>query len=94
MSTEKKCIHCLEVKPLTDFYKAGKYYQSGCKSCHNKRRVYHKRPTGYNKLSNQQKSRLRYLLSVNTMKDAARLMNINYYTLRSWKSKYSELQNI
>lgn len=29
----KKCTKCGEVKPITEFYKRGKYYQSYCKAC-------------------------------------------------------------
>ena len=30
----KRCKSCKEEKPLSEFYKSGKYYQSKCKPCH------------------------------------------------------------
>jgi len=29
----KKCKYCLEIKPIDDFFKTNKYYQSYCKVC-------------------------------------------------------------
>ena len=47
--TEKNCPACNQVKPLTEFYRAGgkNKYQSLCKPCHNARRckLYHETKT-------------------------------------------------
>lgn len=32
----KRCKECDEVKPVAEFYRAGKYYQPRCKPCHNR----------------------------------------------------------
>ena len=44
METSRKCCRaCNQVKPLTEYYKAGNYLQANCKPCHNSYTITHRR---------------------------------------------------
>ena len=95
----KTCLKCGVSKELkTDFYKAGKFWQSLCKVCHNKIRLkyknnsnYIKRPKGFTKLSEEtQKNIINDIATCSkdariNYKQIARKNNINYSTLILWK---------
>jgi hypothetical protein len=36
---EKVCAKCNNILPISSFYKAGEYYQTNCKTCHNNKRL-------------------------------------------------------
>lgn len=37
--SEKSCPDCNQTKSIEEFYKAGAYYQTRCKLCHNQKRT-------------------------------------------------------
>ena len=45
--SEKLCVECNIIKPMTEYYKAGKYWQKHCKFCHNSNRKNFKRTSTY-----------------------------------------------
>lgn len=92
--TSKTCPNCIITKPLSDFYKAGDYYQSLCKPCHNSsRKLYDrnykkktKKVTGFKKLSEEKQSKIIEQFTIGmSAKDIAYENNLNYNTLLYWK---------
>lgn len=95
----KTCKECKENLPRdANFYKAGKYWQSRCKPCHNKMRNQFKtwvnpnpppkKPRGFQALSFE--TRCRIIQKINggtTYKDVAQEFGIKYGTLIQWKKK-------
>ena len=58
----KQCKQCSEEKPLTEYYKTGKWYLSKCKPCHKKaclpaNRKYHKTNKGKASVKKHQTSK-------------------------------------
>jgi len=86
MDNIKICLHCEESKPLTDYYRAGAYYQSLCKTCHNSRRAgyYKKRPKGFAKLPVQTQTAIKADLKTMKKRAVAEKHNIVYSTLVRW----------
>lgn len=96
---EKYCKQCQQIKPITDYYKAGTSWQSRCKPCHaiygaaNRR----KRPkppkerkqriNNFQKLSPEiQQSIIKHLYTMPHSKNA-RMHGINVYTFHSWRKR-------
>ena len=86
MDTLKTCLRCEESKPITGYYKAGAYYQSLCKQCHNSRRneYYKKRPKGFLKLPIETQNNIRADLKTNKKTTVAKKYNLSYSTLVRW----------
>ena len=94
----KLCRKCDCVKDLNqDYYRAGKYYQKYCISCHNEMRnlwvnksksLYKKRPVGFARLPSSTQESILYDLSVRiNMKEVAQKYSLNYQTLLAWKKR-------
>ena len=90
--TTKYCKQCDIIKPIDEFYKAGKSYQSRCKPCH----IIHRRElrqalpkkvrlNGF--LALPEETRTDILKHLNTMPltKLAENFNLNKNTLTSWK---------
>ena len=95
MSENKKlCVDCNTTYELTEFYKAGRYYQKLCKLCHNNNRKkyknnssYKKRTTGFAKLPfEKRESIITALKNKKPIKHVAAEHEIPYITLRLWRS--------
>ena len=94
MSENKKlCVGCNTRYELTEFYRAGRYYQKLCKPCHNVNRkkysitnFYQKKTTGFKKLSkDKQDIIIKSLADKIPIKHIARDNGVPYITLRMWK---------
>jgi len=93
----KTCKECKQELPRdANFYKAGKYWQSRCKPCHNKSRKSYKRwvnpnpppkkPRAFQALSFE--TRCSVIKKINDgvdLKDISRDHDIKYETLKRWK---------
>ena len=88
--TDKHCPSCNTFKPLTEYYRAGAYYQARCKPCHNLRRVtygykYTKLKTGFKRLPEEtQINIIADLTAKIKKKDIAKKYNIAYPSLIRW----------
>ena len=96
MSQHKKCKQCLKILPTTEYYKAGKSFQSRCKPCHNSHRLTYNgnkriRPykqTIINNLTKEQKDIINeYFKNKTSLKELAQKLNVNYSTVRVWSCK-------
>ena len=94
----KKCVGCLHDLPREDsFYRAGKWWQSKCKPCHNRARMRYKRTDKYtckNRTTGFQKLPFETQVAIiRSIKDGMKLLplsrkhGVNYNTLRSWDKK-------
>jgi hypothetical protein len=92
----KMCKGCKEVKQLdTEYYRAGKFYQSLCKICHNIKRYeyplsksnYQKRAIGFDKLMPTKQQEIMYDVYVKlSYRKIAAKTGIKYSTLLHWKN--------
>ena len=89
--TNKLCLDCGELKPFTEYYRAGIYYQSRCMPCHNLKRKlnykYNKIKSGFQRLPDETKINLIDDLKTMKKKDVARKYEITYTTLTRWIRK-------
>jgi len=96
----KCCKRCLEIKPITHFYKAGKSYQSRCKPCHNifrkenrqKYKLNHplqtkQRGNGFKELPEETRAEILKYLGTMPLTKLAIKFDLNCNTLRSWKQR-------
>lgn len=93
---EKLCVGCDTIKPMTDYYKAGKYWQKRCKPCHNGMRLnysikaYTYKKKGFKKLSDElQKNILEDLKTMDCkcIHEKYGEGNFSYNTFLIWKRK-------
>ena len=96
----KYCKGCQQIKPLTDYYRAGTSWQSRCKPCHAingaiNRKKRPKKPSkppkqrinNFQKLSPEiQQSIIKHLDAMSYSKNA-RMHGINVYTFLSWRKR-------
>lgn len=89
----KCCKRCEEIKPITEYYAAGKSFQSRCKPCHiihrreNRQKLKTPKKTPFQKLPIEtQKGILKYLDTM-TMPRLAEKFDLNPHTLHSWKRR-------
>lgn len=92
--THKTCGECRQHKPTTEFHKCGQRFQARCKPCHIKQTtaramaLYVKKPTGPDKLPQEQKNRLfEMCANGNRMMEISRELSIPYARLQAWKKK-------
>ena len=93
----KHCITCGQSKPLTEsFYRAGRFFQTNCKPCHNQLRkkwkltsTYVKRPKkphGFLALPIETQALIKHELEeLIPLTHIAKHHNINYTTFIHWK---------
>ena len=91
----KRCTSCNIEKPLSDYYRAGKYLMSRCKTCHSRdtlARLKAKRPQaqprGFTSLPDEQKRRI--IDDVNNGRDIMQIAidnGIHIDRLRGWKRR-------
>ncbi len=90
----KTCSNCGISKPEGDFYKAGQYFQSRCKPCHNKHRTELNRskpakspkPRGIYKLPKETQEEIKRLVRENfSLNHIGNIFDLNISTLANWK---------
>ena len=97
-ATKRKfCKACQQIKPVSDYYKAGTSWQTRCKPCHTKyvndiRKARPKKPTTpkkrlnpFEKLSADVRADILLYLGTMTQSQLAKKHNIRPSTFRSWK---------
>lgn len=98
----KHCCDCKEDKPLTEFYKAGRYRQKRCKVCHNMNRYkyknstskYAKKKIGFKGLPEEKRNNIlknikyckEHNIKINYSK-LSKLYDIPYSSITYWKKK-------
>lgn len=97
MLPSKLCVACGTLKPMCDYYRAGKYYQKRCKPCHNTMRnayphsnKYIPKKKGFNKLPLE--TRLKIVEELDTVPLETiwakyKNGNFTYRTFKSWYDK-------
>ena len=98
-SKQKCCKKCNQLKPLSEYYKAGAYLHANCKPCHNLYTITHRRNkpkkprprkpkkprrTPFQKLPDDVKEDILKFLYTMTHSRLSRKHNINPNTFRSW----------
>ena len=93
-SRQKWCKNCETIKPIDDFYKAGKSHQSRCKPCHiiHRRELRQAKPkkirgNGFQTLTEETRVDILAHLDTMPLTKLAKKFNINPNTLRSWKTR-------
>jgi hypothetical protein len=97
--THKYCKECDSLKEITDFYRAGAYYQCLCKPCHNgkrhtpkaKKHPFDKYPEDVKQILIQYFPKRKEDKLVITMSKLSDMTGIKRGTLQSWRKKYSTL---
>lgn len=85
--SEKHCPDCDTIKPMSEYYRAGPYYQRRCKPCHNKTRnkYYHKKGNGFEGLPVEIREALTRDINNNMKKkDVATKYNFTYSRVARW----------
>jgi hypothetical protein len=87
----KDCAKCRETKNTdTDFYRAGKYYTSYCKVCHNKGRMKYYEPRAYKRacswtrMSQDCRETIALLLKHKSPTELASDLGLSYYVVLRW----------
>lgn len=90
----KHCKNCLIIKPIDDFYKAGKSHQSRCKPCHiiHRRELRQAKPkkvrgNGFQALTEDTRVDILTHLDTLPLTKLATKFGLNPNTLRSWKTR-------
>ena len=99
---DKHCPQCDMVKPVTDFYKCGEYYQKRCKGCHNayrkqfpqkpvtqrKKRVNeHSREKRFTDLSEEMQNKINELIKTKYIKNIAKETGVSATYLYKWQKQ-------
>ena len=96
MNNMKLCKDCEKIQDLSEFYKAGKSYQSRCKPCHNNKRKDWKniskyvprikKITGFRALDDELQKEILWKMSGRvSMKKICTQHDLNYSTFKRWK---------
>ena len=95
----KRCKRCDNELPLSEYYKAGRTYQSSCKPCHNAKRIeYHnnhyesrKKPIGFNALPDITKQKIMDMINngyncgeIERAFSDTNIKTLRAYNLRNW----------
>ena len=88
----KYCVMCQKEQNIDNFYKAGKYHQTNCKSCHNGCRLkypcsYTKKPNNFQKLDKDIQSNIINDLKTKSCRQISMAYNINYRTFLNWHTR-------
>ena len=92
----KYCKGCDKIKPITEYYKAGKSFQSRCKPCHiiHRRELRQAKPkpkkeaiNPFQKLPDEQKQEILKYLGTMPLTKLSKRVGINRNTMATWKSK-------
>lgn len=94
MTRQKYCKQCELVKPIDDFYAAGKSFQSRCKGCHviHRRELRQAKPkkirlNGFLLLPEETRTDILKYLNTIPVSKLAEKFNLNKHTLTTWKTR-------
>ena len=90
----KYCKDCETIKPMTDYYRAGKSWQVRCKPCHNKYRegIRQKKPiiarvNPFHKLPKETQDEVLLYYGTMPLTTLAKRVNINVQRMYGWRKR-------